>query len=156
MKSVLTASENYIVSNISLNYFPKVKTSERPQVNQPEQSCQLFRESWGKQTIELQEQFKIMMLNRNNRVLGIFHVSSGGIDSTVVDLRLIFSAALLCNAQKIILAHNHPSGSLRPSAADSRINKKIQDCALLFNMEIVDHLIITVEGFLSMNQQGLL
>ena len=74
--------------------------------------------------MELQEQFKILLLNRGNKVVGIYEVSTGGITGTVADPRLIFTAALKANAVALILAHNHPSANLKPSNADTMLTQK--------------------------------
>lgn len=113
-----------------------------------------LRESWDADKIEFIEQFKILLLNRGNRLLGIYEVSTGGITGTVVDIKLILSAALLSCASGIILAHNHPSGNLQPSAEDKIATKKIKEAARLMDIEVLDHLIITADGFYSFVDDG--
>jgi len=97
-----------------------------------------------------------MLLNRAGRVLGIIEVSSGGLSGTVADPKVVFSAALKGNASSIILAHNHPSGNLRPSQADLDLTKKIQRGGQLLDITVSDHLIITSEGFYSFTDEGLM
>ena len=77
------------------------------------------------------EQFKVMLLNRANRVLGIFEVSNGSSTGTVADPKLIFAAAIKANACGIILAHNHPSGNLQPSKADIDLTRKVKEGGFL-------------------------
>jgi DNA repair protein RadC len=101
-----------------------------------------------------QEEFKILLLNRANEVLGIYPLSKGGITGTVVDQRLIFAVALKCNATGIILCHNHPSGKLLPSEADITLTKSICKCADLLEINLLDHLIITKNGFYSFSNEG--
>ena len=81
--------------------------------------------AWDADLIEYQEEFKILLLNRANKVLGIVAISRGGVVGTIADPKVIFAAALTCNSSSIILAHNHPSGNLQPSHADLNLTKKM-------------------------------
>jgi DNA repair protein RadC len=103
------------VAEIELVYKTKVKASSRPIIKSSKEAYELIHLLWNENTIELHEQFKVLFLNRRNSVLGIHHASSGGITGTVVDPRLILAAALKANCVAIMLFHNHPSGSLKPS-----------------------------------------
>jgi DNA repair protein RadC len=98
------------VSEIELVYRSKIKASLRPCIHTAKDAEQIFRNAWSEEKIEFVEQFKALFLNRCNKVLAIYEVSTGGITATVVDPRLIFTAALKANATSIIMAHNHPSG----------------------------------------------
>ena len=109
---------------------------------------------WDLDTIELQEEFKVLLLNRANEVLGIYPLSKGGITGTVVDSRLIFAVALKCNATGILLCHNHPSGNLKPSDADITLTRSIKKCADFLDITLIDHLIITRNGFFSFSNEG--
>ncbi len=97
-----------------------------------------------------------MFLNRANKVLGIFIISTGGITATVVDIRLIFAAAIKANATSILLAHNHPSGATNPSVADKQITEKIVSAGKILDISVFDHLIITKHGYFSFADNGLL
>jgi len=110
------------VSEISVVYTPKFKVSERPRVTSSKEVYGILFNNWDLNKIGFQEQFKIMLLNRANKVIGIYEVSSGGMNGTVADPKLIFSAALKSFATSIILSQNHPSGNLKPSNADFKIN----------------------------------
>lgn len=140
------------VSEIKVAYI----TSDTPKVKikSGEDAYNVLLESWNLDTIELQEEFKILLLNRANEVLGIYPLSRGGITGTVVDQRLIFAVALKCNATGIIMCHNHPSGKLLPSEADINLTKSIGKCANLLEINLLDHLIITKNGFYSFSNQG--
>lgn len=100
------------------------------------------------------ESFNLLLLNRGLRVLGFSNISKGGTASTTVDVKLIFSAAILANASCVVLSHNHPSGNLFPSKADKEITKKIQDGAKLLDIQILDHIIITSENYYSFADEG--
>ncbi len=111
MESTMIASAQYQVAEIELVYKSKVKASQRPQVRTSKDCYEVLKQSWDENKIDLLEQFKIMLLNRANRVLAIYQLSTGGITGTVADPRLIFTAPLKANAVSIVLAHNHPSGN---------------------------------------------
>jgi len=147
------------VAEIELIYKSKVKASERPKVTTSRDAYQLFKQNWNENKIEFIEQFKVMFLNRANKVLAIFEMSSGGVTGTVADPKLVFIAALKINACNIILCHNHPSGSLKPSRADEELTKKIKEAGkyLYLDLPVIDHLIITGEDiYYSFADKGLL
>ena len=144
------------VAEIKLSYRPLVRPMDRQKVSNSSEVYQIFAEGWDFDLIELQEQFKIMLLNKANRVIGISEISKGGMSGTVVDLKLVFAIALKACATAIVLAHNHPSGNLKPSSADLMITKRIVECGKLLEIDVFDHLIITSDGYLSMMDEGLI
>lgn len=101
------------------------------------------------------EEFKVVFLNRANRVIGVYDASSGGITGTVADPRLILAAAIKSLAVSIILSHNHPSGNLKPSKADEDLTTKIKEAAKYHDIRVIDHMIITSEGYYSFADEGL-
>lgn len=111
---------------------------------------------WNLDIIEYQEEVKIILLNRANIVLGIYEMSKGGISGTVVDFRIILGVALKCNASSIIMVHNHPSGKLTPSDTDKSITKRLKEACGLLDLSLLDHLIITKEGYYSFTDEGIL
>ena len=82
--------------------------------------------------------------------------TKGGTTYTVVDHRLLFASALKANALALIIAHNHPSGNLKPSYSDLQLTKKIQDAGEILGIQLMDHLILSSEGYLSMADEALL
>jgi DNA repair protein RadC len=106
--------------------------------------------------ISLREYFYIILLNRANKIIGFYQLSSGGISGTVADPRLAFSIALKCLASGMILFHNHPSGSLKASEADIVLTKKFKTAGSLLDINILDHLIITENEYYSFADEGLL
>ena len=93
------------VSEIQLSYRPTVKASLRPKISSSRDAQNILRQYWNDDIVELQEEFKILLLNRYNKVIGIFTVSSGGIAGTIADPKIIFGCALKAAASGIILAH---------------------------------------------------
>jgi DNA repair protein RadC len=145
------------VAEIRLSYKTKVKPSDRPQIKSSEDAYKLFLKSWDKNTIEHVEEFKILLLNRSSKALGIAPISLGGTAGTVTDVKIIMQYALKTNAQAIIICHNHPSGNDKPSESDSKITKKIKEAASLLDLQLMDHLIITPhEGYYSFADNGIL
>ena len=106
------------VSEVQLSYKSNVKSSTRYKINSSQDAYELLIKCFPDDTIEYKESFKVVLLNQSNRVLGIVPISEGGISATYVDVRLILQAALLANATQVILAHNHPSGSMEIHVAD--------------------------------------
>lgn len=100
------------------------------------------------------EEFWMMMLNRANKIIAWKCISEGGISGTVADPRRIFKTAIDHSASAIILAHNHPSGNLRPSDADIKLTRKLRDGGQLLDLPIIDHLIIGDENYYSFADNG--
>jgi len=148
MKRVLSANSGQASSAFVLNKKQKVKSAQ--------EAFHLFRESWDPNLIHRIEQFKVMMLNERNEVLGLELMSSGNATSTEVDLREVFNTALNAHSSKIMVCHNHPSGRLRPSWEDIRCTSKLVLGGKIFCLEILDHLIISRVDYLSMKEKGFL
>ena len=118
--------------------------------------AELCRNFWDTDTIEILESFGVCYVNKANKPVCWVELSKGGIDGTVVDMRLLFSHALLSNATGFILCHNHPSGNTQPSQADQDITRRIVQAAKIMNMVVLDHLILTVDSYYSFADQGML
>jgi DNA repair protein RadC len=101
---------------------------------------------WDLESIEITEHFNALFLNRGNKVVGWAAISQGGCAGTVVDMKILFSHALLCNAAAIIVFHNHPSGLVAPSIADTDITKKIVSAGKVLDIAVLDHLILAPSG----------
>lgn len=120
------------------------------------ETYQFIISQWNLDIIEFQEECKVILVNRSNFVLGIYELSKGGISGTVVDIRIILSVALKCNASGIILVHNHPSGNMTASEPDKKITRKLYNACELLEIVLIDHLIICRNNFLSFKQDGLI
>jgi len=138
-------TQQITIAEVKLVYRTKVKASERLQIKCSKDAFDIFMGSWDLDSIEHIEEFKLMLLTRSNKVLGIASISKGGINGTVTDVRIILQYAIKANASGIIICHNHPSGNLQPSESDQAITRKIKDSGLLMDVQLLDHLIITVE-----------
>ncbi len=102
------------------------------------------------------EVFAVLLLNQANRLIHFEVISEGGLNGTVADPRIIIKKALEHDATGIILCHNHPSGSLRPSRADQHLTRKIREGAALLDLRLIDHLIVSDEGYYSFADNGLI
>lgn len=148
--------EWYHVAEVELVYRSKVKASMRPLVSSSADIHKILLQLWNPGKLEMVEEFKVIFLNRANRILGVMDVSSGGITGTVADPRIILAAAVKSCAVNLILAHNHPSGNLKPSRADEQLTTKIKEAAKFLDMTVLDHVIISSEGYYSFADEGLL
>ncbi|GGF51092.1 JAB domain-containing protein [Echinicola rosea] len=142
------------VSEIILSYQPKIKLSNLPKITSSKEAYELLIGNWDQSKLRFIEQFKVMLLNRANKVLGIVNISTGGISGTVADPKLIFASALKTNSSAIILSHNHPSGNRMPSRADRILTKKIVELGLLMELPVIDHIIVTSESYYSFSDDG--
>lgn len=102
------------------------------------------------------EEFWILLLNRANKITSRHLVSKGGQAGTIADPKIIFNIALENHAASIILAHNHPSGNLKPSQADLELTQKLRSAGQFLDIPVLDHLIVTDQGFLSFADEGIL
>lgn len=145
------------VSEIELRYRSKVTASDRPECLTSEAAHELFRNWWDADCMELFEEFNVLLLDRAGRAIGIYRASQGGTVGTVVDPKLVFGAAIKCRAESIIIAHNHPSGQLRPSHADSAVTTKLVQAGKLLDIPVNDHIILSPEGgYYSFSDDGLI
>jgi DNA repair protein RadC len=115
----------------------------------------VFRELFG-DSIGVYESFYVLYLSRANITTGYAKISQGGISGTVVDNRLICKMAVDTLCSSVIIAHNHPSGGLKPSTADKEITSKLKQALNLFDINLVDHLIFTESGSFSFADEGLI
>lgn len=135
------------IQEIKVSY--TTENRDKVKITNSKDSYELLLSCWSQKTIELQEEFKVLLLNRNHQVLGIYPLSKGGVSGTIVDAKLVFSVALKCNASSIIIAHNHPSGNLKPSEADIRLTQKLKEAGNYLDVKVLDHIILSREGYYS-------
>lgn len=145
-----------IASEIYIKYEPKVQPISRPKIQSSEDAYLQCLYFLGVDNLTIKEEAVVLFLNRGNRVLGGYKVSSGGITATVVDIRIILAIALKCLASGIILAHTHPSGELNPSQADKGLTLKLKEASKMMDISLMDHLIITSETYFSFADESIL
>ena len=145
------------VNEIQISYKERITSPFWHKISSSKDASELLYDHWNKNTIEVHESFKIMLLNNSNKVKGIYQLSQGGITGTMIDLRILFAVVLKTLSVAIILTHNHPSGKLQASEADIRLTEKIKKAAELFDVKVLDHLIIAPNGeYYSFSDNGIL
>lgn len=141
------------IAEVELTYKKKKKGVTK--IKDSKSAVEIFRRVWH-DDFELRERFYVLYVNRANNVMAVQEISSGGIAGTLVDSKLVFATALKMVASGIILAHNHPSGNMRPSNDDLTITKRIKDGAKLLEMAVLDHVILTDDSYYSFADEGVL
>ena len=145
------------VNEIKISYREKLGTSKELSIKSSKDAAKLIFEQWNQDTIGFQETFKVLLLNNANKIKGIYQLSTGSITGTVVDIRILFAVIIKTLSVGIILCHNHPSGKMKPSEVDKQLTNKIQKAAKLFDVNVLDHLIIIPDGnYYSFADNGLL
>ena len=145
---------NNIVSEVELTYKNNVPYNQRQKISNSQGAYEILTNLFPENTMDYRETFIVLYLNRANQVLGYSVISQGGTSNTTVDIKMVIQTALLANASCIMLAHNHPSGNIQPSSDDNRITKRIMEAAKLFDITVLDHLIITNENYYSFTDNG--
>jgi hypothetical protein len=161
-----------------MNYstVPEIVLGETPEIDVPElavsytrsgkrqfgkitsskDAADFIRDTFGEGQVELQEQFIVLYLNQANEIIGYYKHSKGAINATVADIRIVLATALKALAVSMVIAHNHPSGNLKPSRADEQLTDKIKQGSSLMDVKLLDHIIVTKEGYYSFADKGLL
>lgn len=138
-----------VVESTDTNKFKAVKITSS-------KTCVEFARQFYTDDIEIFESFFLALLDRQNQTIGWAKISQGGVAGTVVDPIIVAKYAIDTLSSSVILVHNHPSGNLNPSVADKEITKKIKGTLNLFNVEVLDHIILTKDSFYSFADNGLL
>lgn len=113
----------------------------------------VFAANFFEDDINIYESCFIILLNRANKIIGWYKVSSGGLDATIIDKRIICKVAIDALSAGVILVHNHPSGEVNPSSADIKMTKEVKDCLKLFDVVLVDHVILSEKKYYSFTDE---
>lgn len=137
-------------------YKPKIKEHERVQIACSKDGFNYIIQGFDINTIALQEQLVVLYLDRSMKVVGLYRAAVGGMTGVVADIRIILAVALKIFASSLIVAHNHPSGSLKPSTADHDLTNKLKESAKLMDLKLLDHFIIepSCEQYYSFADEG--
>lgn len=147
---------NFNIPEIKITLTFDKSKSELHTLRNSQDIAEAMRQVFNSDTFQWTEEFILICLNRAHKIVGFYKCSSGGITGTVADPRVILTVALNCAATSIVVAHNHPSGNLKPSLADEQITKKIKDAAALLDITLLDHIILTEESYYSFADEGML
>ena len=145
------------VAEISLSYKKRNVSFMPTKINDSSKVYKFFMDNFYDHSImAIKEYFYILLLDRSNKITSVSKVSEGGINGTIVDIRLIASTALIKLSSSVIAIHNHPTGNTLPSESDKAITKKIEAALKLIDVQLLDHLIITETKYLSFADEGLI
>ena len=145
---------DYQVGEVELSYKSTVR--KKLKIATSSDAYRMLLPTFREDTIGYKEYFKIVLLNQAQEVLGYTQISEGGITETSADVRIILQATLLVNATALILAHNHPSGKLRPSRQDVALTEQVKKAAEIMRITVIDHIILTDDSYYSFADEGLL
>ncbi|MCW5921445.1 MAG: JAB domain-containing protein [Saprospiraceae bacterium] len=142
------------VSEVQVSYKSHLPSADLPQINSSHDAENILRQNWS-DDIDFLEEFVVLFLNKANRVKGLFRASRGGTCGTVVDAKIVFASAIKAMAAGIIVAHNHPSGSLIPSQADISLTRKLRSAGETLDVPVLDHIILApYNGYYSFADEG--
>ncbi|HLY69981.1 MAG TPA: JAB domain-containing protein [Puia sp.] len=144
------------LSKIEIRYNPKIPALQKPRIANSNDAYRQFMQLLDIERLNIQEEVAALFLNRGNRVIGGYKLGIGGITGAVVDIRIILGIALKCLATGLMLCHTHPSGELKPSAADKEVTERLKQAAKLMDISQLDHLVVTAEGYFSFEDEGIL
>ena len=145
------------VAEVELRYRTNVRPDNRAKIKSSQDAYRILFDAWNKNTIEHIEEFKLLLMNRANRVLGMVSLSKGSTTGSIVDIKVILQYAIKANASSIIVAHNHPSGNPEPSESDRKITDRIKQSCDLIEISFLDHLIVLpIEGYFSFSDEGII
>jgi DNA repair protein RadC len=142
------------IGELKISY--KTTSAPHGKITSSRDAYEFLRRVWDADLIEYQEQFCILCLSRSNYITAFQFISTGGTAGTVVDPKMVFQAALLSNATSLIVAHNHPSGALKPSTQDERLTQKLKTLGTMLDIPVLDHVIITKNSYFSFADEGVL
>ena len=143
---------DFKVAEVTLQYKPTCK--KQGKVISSEEAYNILRPTFKEGTIEYREYAKVLYLNQASEIIACNTVSEGGLTETSVDVRLILQGALLTNATQIILAHNHPSGNLKPSSQDDMLTRNVKNACEVMRVHFADHLILSADDYYSYRDEG--
>lgn len=155
MKLPLIKNEIQCAGEVRSYYFTKPNpVLERPVFRSSEDASSYMRKLILPEVINYREMFFAVFLNRANRVNGWLKVSEGGMEGTVVDVRMVMKVGLDIGACSIILCHNHPSGNIKPSENDERITRSLKLAGDILNVKVIDHIILGESTYYSFADEG--
>tara|TARA_Y100000815_G_C13231072_1_gene458059 strand:- start:160 stop:648 length:489 start_codon:yes stop_codon:yes gene_type:complete len=147
-------NENDLYEFAEVQIIYRSRPKYKAKVTSADFAYEMFLKAYPKDRIDYKEFFFVMLLNRQNQILGISKIGEGATAGVIVNNKEIFQLALMANASGIILSHNHPSGNIYPSESDLKKTNEIITFAKLIDVNVLDHIIITSEGYYSFHERG--
>ena len=148
-------TDYFTIPEITVSFKDNVKTSERTVIKCSKDAASILAAAF-ENCMEHHEEVYALFLNRANRLIGISCIGKGGLNGTVVDIRIVLQTALKTNSSAVMLSHNHPSGSTRPSNQDLQVTKELKAGCEAIGIHLLDHLIVSEESYTSLADEGLL
>lgn len=142
------------IPKIKVSFTPKKCITSRIAIHSSKDAYTALMNIYDMNTIHLYEEFIVLYLDRRNRIMGWRKIGQGNCAGVVVNLQLIFGIAVQSSTSAIIISHNHPSNFTKPSQQDKDMTSKIRDGCKLFDMKLLDHLIVTADSFYSFADEG--
>ena len=131
-------------------------TLVKTQIRNSDHAARFFRGIFPDEVMEHHEEMWIGYLNNANRPIGFMQLSKGNANSTVVGIKALVQGAVMCNASGVVMMHNHPSGNKTPSEADITLTSRIKKGLEVFDIKLVDHIVLTLDSYTSMAEEGLI
>ena len=144
--------KNWCVAELEISFKKKHKTNVI--INDTEKAANAFRAMWDDSLLAVQEQFCAMFINSSNEVIGFRVINTGSVNRVNVDVSLVIASALKCRSYQVVVAHNHPSGKCLPSNEDIRLTNTIKDRLRFFDIELLDHIVLTEDQYYSLADNG--
>ncbi len=153
-----SASKGIYTNELALSYKKSVKLDNPDflQINSSLKVSQILRTIWEVDQINIRESFYLLCFSNKLDLLGYYKVAEGGLDQVLVDIRIVFSTALLARSSSIVVAHNHPSGTCEPSSADRTLTRRLAEAGELLAIRLNDHIILTEDNYYSFRDEGYL
>lgn len=152
----MTIEKSPYLAEVKLKYQCEQPLDSFPSVASPHEAVELLQKIWDNDQIQLKEEFIVLLLNNAKKCLGWCKISSGGSTATIVDPAAIFRVAILSNASSILLAHNHPSGNLKPSQADKTLTNRVEEAGKMLGITVEDHILLTADDYQSFKAAGIM
>jgi DNA repair protein RadC len=146
---------NNLVCEVEAVYRPFIKPSRNPKISTPDDIVNYVRPAYT-DIIDYYERASALYVNNTNHIIALMKLSEGSLKSAIIDPARVFQMALKLNAQGIVIIHNHPSGSLKPSKSDKEITTRIKSGADLLGFKLLDHIILTHDSYYSFTDNGVL
>jgi len=142
---------------IEIYYKTAVNVEKRPVIKHPDDICNIMYEIGEmNRNLQYKELFYALYMNQANEILAVHKISEGTTTAAPVDVKFIMQGAIMTNATQLAICHNHPSGSTTPSRGDKQVTEKIKQAAALFDVELIDSVIITTTNYYSFTAEGIL
>jgi len=150
----MISEQLFKVTEIDIVYRNKVKAKDRLKIKSSKDAYQILLQAWDMNKMDFQEEFAILLMNRAGHCLGIAPICSGARAACLIDPKIVYTAAIKGGATSLILSHNHPSGNLEISKLDEDLTRKLCEAGRFLEIDILDHIIMTSDGYLSFADEG--